>query len=354
MSNTTQAKLKNTKKTGHYVSSRYMQAAEKASAQSSEEKSTFLKSSREGKGYQTAGSSTQDSSSSKFSTSQDNHGMTSTPSSKGVMPLPPLDASAVTDVQGQGHRLQHLAVPHMKERIGPKAVDAVRRKITKKSKTTDESLQPCAPITATYKDKKNQKDKLLAAELDIHYAYYLQAAFLESEAKKSLEAKSSSATEILYKLSSLVQQHLHKVKTQKCSLKIISSLIEVHNHCQKQEDMLKAVFKIIPTLDEQYQNLAEAINATKHKLHVKNVLLPDCGSEEKILEILQYMTEFVTSFFTKIPNYEDIISTSDMLTKYVDSAQLITDALKRGLSLLVEARDLSFSEASLALGSKYL
>lgn len=335
-------------KSVRHVTSRYMQAAAKFSEQSSRE-TTVSKWSRERHGFQSSGTSSDDLSGySKLSTSPNGQGMTSTPFTKGEF-FPSFDESVVAT------KNKNLTVPQVKGKIAPVTATYVKKNI-RKINLSDESVCLRAPVMA-FKDEKRGdtfNEKLVDADLGILYSTYLQAAFLESEAKRAFKERSTKALKLLHNLTSLVLQNLDKVKGKQSLSNIVSTSIEAYNHIQKQEDIMKPVFEAFPTIDENYGNLAKAVNATKHKLIIKDVIVPEPGFEDEVVEALEIMKKFINAFFEKTPTSDDIIPASQHLNKWTDSAQLIADALRNNVNLLAEARKLYIMEATLALACDFL
>lgn len=336
----------NVKKKGYYVSSRYKQAAEKKSIQaSSREKSTFFKASGSSQGRVTE-SSSDSANCSKNSVSQEDCGMTSTPSSKGDIPFPSLDASVVTDRKGC------LAIPRFKEGIGPIPSTCMKRSALKRGKFHNATMISCGPVAASICDKgvnEHYNKKMTEAQMNIICAEYLQAAFLDFETKKALEMRSSCALGKIHKLFSLVMIHMNKLQAEQRIIETISNFLKALEHGQKQVQMFKPLSEIIPSLEKQYRSLAEAVNATKHKLHTKGVLIPEPSSEGELIELLDETNITITEFFQAFTNAKEICTSAENLQNYIDVGEKIADSIKRGSDLLSEAQDLVLSEASLEL-----
>ncbi|KAF8767356.1 uncharacterized protein LOC129965460 isoform X2 [Argiope bruennichi] len=293
---------------GYYVPSRYKQVAEGISKLSSHSKD-----------------STRDGISSERT-------VLSSTAVRDRVALPPIDASAITyennscttnsnEPSGSSTEFSKIAAPKKKE--------------------------GSTKVSTTHAVKQQKTAKDTEKEVDLLYIEYLQAKLCESKAKKALEARSKNALEKIHELWSLMGALLGKNAAVKKDLDFVNYIINLNEHLNRQEKFLLPALEMISVLEKNYEEIASNVYSVRHQLGIKNIKLPDPGSEVEIIELLNKIKSLLDTVLGYIENCEEIISNSETADTLSKQGKFATEDLERGYQLVAEATDLLLTETSL-------
>ncbi|XP_035233687.1 uncharacterized protein LOC118205509 [Stegodyphus dumicola] len=305
-----------TKKSRHNVPSRYKESAEKFSSTRRDRTLCYISKDSQG-------------------SSKNNKLVTSTPANKNVLPMAALDASVIPGPANlSGQKLEQNSSNQLED----------NQEVLCTNKPKFEELKIEEPEDFNQEEAEDMMDLL--------YAQYLQAAFIESKARRALELRSKDVLEKLSKMMHIIKSLTEKKVFWENQVICLSHMIKGKEHAEKQEQILKPILEIIPSLESQYEDIAKAVDKKRHKLHIKDVIKLKPEQEDDINQMLQNMNDVLDILMNKIPNLAEIFSLAETHNLFADDIKLIAETLKRGFELLFESRNLLLSEASLKLGLK--
>ncbi|CAL1279703.1 unnamed protein product [Larinioides sclopetarius] len=106
---------------------------------------------------------------------------------------------------------------------------------------------------------------------------------------------------------------------------------------------------MISVLEKSYEEIATNVYSVRHKLGIKNIKLPEPGSEVEIIELVEKIKSLLDTVLSYIRNCEEIISNAEAADALSKQGNFATEDLERGYQLVAEATDLLLTETSLKL-----
>ncbi|KFM75994.1 hypothetical protein X975_02875, partial [Stegodyphus mimosarum] len=300
-----------TKKSRHNVPSRYKESAEKFLSTRRERTMCYISKDSQG-------------------SSKNSKLVMSTPANKNVVPMASLDASVIpgpTNLSGQKEPEQNSS--SLGQNSSSQLEDNQEVLCTNKPKFEELKIEEPEDFN------QEEADDIM----DLLYAQYLQAAFIESKARKALELRSKDVLEKLSKMMHIIKSLTEKKVFLENQVACLSHMIKGKEHAEKQEQILKPILEIIPNLESQYEDIAKAVDKKRHKLPVQDVVKLKPGQEDDINQMLQNMNDILNILMNKIPNLEEIFSLAETHSLFADDIKLIAETLKRGFELLFESRN---------------
>ncbi|GBL89584.1 hypothetical protein AVEN_87906-1 [Araneus ventricosus] len=302
---------------GYYVPSRYKKVAENYSKLSSHSKD----STRDGRSSETT--------------------VLSSTAVKDRVALPPIDASAITFENNS------RCTSNRNEPSGSSA--EFSRIAAPKNKDGSTKLVGTNHTVRQQKVKSTQTVKDIEKEVDLLYIEYLQAKLCESKAKKALELRSKNALEKIHELWSLMEALLGKNASVKRDLVFVNYIINLNEHLKRQEKFLLPALEMISVLEKSYEEIATNVYSVRHKLGIKNIKLPEPGSEVEIIELVEKIKSLLDTVLSYVQNCEEIISNAEVADSLSKQGKFATEDLERGYQLVAEVTDLLLTETSLKL-----
>ncbi|CAL1279702.1 unnamed protein product [Larinioides sclopetarius] len=300
---------------GYYVPSRYKKVAENYSKLSSHSKD----STRDGRSSETT--------------------VLSSTAVKDRVALPHIDASAITFENNS--RSSNSNEPCSSAEFS--------RIAAPKNKDGSTKLVGTNHTVKQQKVKSTQIVKDIEKEVDLLYIEYLQAKLCESKAKKALEQRSKNALEKIHELWSLMEALLGKNAAVKKDLDFVNYILNLNEHLKRQEKFLLPALEMISVLEKSYEEIATNVYSVRHKLGIKNIKLPEPGSEVEIIELVEKIKSLLDTVLSYIRNCEEIISNAEAADALSKQGNFATEDLERGYQLVAEATDLLLTETSLKL-----
>ncbi|XP_067144076.1 HAUS augmin-like complex subunit 8 isoform X2 [Centruroides vittatus] len=182
---------------------------------------------------------------------------------------------------------------------------------------------------------------------EILYCQYLQALFLETKAKNSLRKKSENALEQLYGLWELNQELSEEENKLDLQIALTDNVIHVNSHLYSQEERLEPVTNILFDLEQECENLAKAIDTTRHQLPIKDIFLPDMKDLACTLDETEYLTELMVNSLK--PSEESLIDLASILTNIEHTMETEMKELKKSSDLMKVISNLTIEESSLQI-----
>lgn len=225
--------------------------------------------------------------------------------------------------------------------------------VTTSSKLSEMSLTK--PSASKQKVETTNSKKALQIQLEIDYTKYIQACFLNSEARKGYKEQEKNVTKDLHSLWTLVEQRREEVSKAENELERLKQMLREDKFMDKTESELNSLIPKLPQVEEDFRKLCEALDTTMHQIPTKDIFLPD--SEDDVLDGYEgKMASVLKESEMLLNEINDIMSTKvHPLTQYkigLEAVQHNVDAigaqLREGQNDLEETQSLFTRLASLA------
>ncbi|XP_063963884.1 uncharacterized protein LOC129273266 [Lytechinus pictus] len=190
------------------------------------------------------------------------------------------------------------------------------------------------------------------SDLDVMYARYLQAVYLDTKMKKVIADKEKEAMNHLYGMWQL-NDELHKKKSQlELKLARLKHANTLDHHLDIMETGLGPVTAHLSQFKQEYSTLAHALDTTRHQVEMTDILLPQDKDafhdslERALNESEHLLGEISMATRNKQPKVEAFSSAISMLENAVASE---SEELRRCQELLAATSSLATHETSLRI-----
>lgn len=336
------------KKAVRHVPSRYMQASQvskSSSADSTSVSSTVSLNSNE----------TLDASQAAWSQQGINSGkrFASTPnSSDGVFSIPLHDASLIAG------NTPANSVPVFKEHLIPtSALKQVPRFHSESENIRAHAPVPIVPVSKPGKEKSAGTktcgpDRVQEIEIKNIYAMHVQAAFLESRARKSFQMRTQNSLDQFYKIYCVIQILMQKLTSVESDLLVVSHLQLIQQILKPQEEILEVVLQDMPALLECYCEISKAIDFVRSNLPLSDVHIATDSNLRADLSCLlvkcdAQLESFLKSHSSEMTESSDL---SKLLLKIKDCVEDLEKETHKLNDLLVAVDEVAITESSLKIG----
>ncbi|XP_052773723.1 uncharacterized protein LOC128212355 [Mya arenaria] len=204
--------------------------------------------------------------------------------------------------------------------------------------------------TIASKPKQKRDPKQAQRCIDLQHIYSLQWAFLEAKARRTLQEQEKQAMAQIYGVHEEVER-LRKDKAEREQYLARIRHTNTSDHmADVQRQCLGPVVNSLGDLQKQYNQLAYALDTTRHQLPLTDVHIPDHREhlegelECELLESERLLGEISSLTGGDVP---DIINMGTALTAMENSTNLMETELKKSQELLSAVETLAVQECSL-------
>lgn len=207
-------------------------------------------------------------------------------------------------------------------------------------------------VSVSHDPGAKKKPKITQNDLDLLYARYIQSLFLHSRQKKMRDEQEKQAMAQLFGLHEEVDQLRQKKFEMEQSFAKIKHLNQVNEQIELQRQSLGPVITNLPKLKEEYENLAHALDTTRHQIQTKGVYLPEDEDqyqrqlENALLESEQLLGEISVMIRCATPGATSMADALQTMEKTIDSE---CQELKRCKEMLAAFESLAIHETSLEI-----
>lgn len=207
-------------------------------------------------------------------------------------------------------------------------------------------------VSVSHDPGAKKKPKITQNDLDLLYARYIQSLFLHSRQKKMRDEQEKQAMAQLFGLHEEVDQLRQKKFEMEQSFAKIKHLNQVDEQIELQRQSLGPVITNLPKLKEEYENLAHALDTTRHQIQTKGVYLPEDEDqyqrqlENALLESEQLLGEISVMIRCATPGVTSMADALQTMEKTIDSE---CQELKRCKEMLAAFESLAIHETSLEI-----
>ncbi|XP_030848551.1 uncharacterized protein LOC115927193 isoform X1 [Strongylocentrotus purpuratus] len=195
-----------------------------------------------------------------------------------------------------------------------------------------------------------QVKKLTQSDLDVMYARYIQAVYLDSKMKKIVADKEKETRKQMYGMWHLNEEMYRKKAQLELKLARLKHANTLDQHLDIQETGLGPVTANLAQFKQEHSTLAHALDTTRHQVEMTDILLPQDKDAyhdalERVLSESEHLLgEISMATRNKQPRVEAFSSAISMLENTVASE---SEELRRCQELLAATSSLATHETSL-------